>query len=776
MLTDFGIAKIGNDNLPTLTLPGLVLGTPAYIAPEQAVGKPVDARTDLYATGVLLYEMLTGHVPFSGDTAMAVLTKHVGEAPPSPRKLNPDLPPAVETMLLKALAKNPSARYQSAAELTADIEELIAEFEQIRTSAQLAAFHQAGMEAFRAGRWGEAVEQFGRLAELDPGNAEAADLLRTARDQQERARAEVLRQIELARQRPHAPATPASTHQTNILDLRDSSGAMAAPAGQDGASATPAAPASAPQTVRRRPGIVWILAAAAVVIGLLGFGLSRLAGSTAGNTSPTAVVRTSAPVAAGGTAPAFAPSAVGTAAEATAVLQPTAAEAPQAATPTTGAPPPNPQGQLVYQDTFADLNKSGLDNRPDDAEFARGPGAQGGYQIIVSKQNDTRWTVLPRQAYLNFTLQIDLHDGSDTFDGAAAQGVVFRTHDNSHLYAVLVDPRTGRYAIQTGADTGSLRDLVAWKESPLVKRQGEVNQLRVDAQGDQFTIYLNGAALDSFQDQANGFGMLGLLAANIGANAPRMLFDNLMIWSADTAPPAPQLPTIREMPVGDMVLIPSGSFIMGSNDGGNAQPPNIVDLPDFYIDRTEVTNGVYLQCVDIGGCQAPQPLDSATHPGYTTDFQFAKFPVINVNWNQANAFCTWAGKRLPTEAEWEKAATWNAAKGIKSIWPWGDLFDTARLNSAEAQRKDTTETRQFLEEPNHTYDMAGNAAEWTSSLDKPYPYNNTDGRENQTDTGNRIFRGGSWDQPQNQARGFVRQAAAPTFSNASLGFRCAATP
>lgn len=129
LLADFGIAKFTQDDL-RLTSTGLIIGTAAYMSPEQATGEPLDARSDVYATGVLLYEMLTGQVPFDGSSAMALLHKHVHAPPPAPRSLVPNLPEVVESALLRALAKAPDERYQSAAEMSEELEQIAARLEQ----------------------------------------------------------------------------------------------------------------------------------------------------------------------------------------------------------------------------------------------------------------------------------------------------------------------------------------------------------------------------------------------------------------------------------------------------------------------------------------------------------------------------------------------------------------------------------------------------------------------------------------------------------------------
>ena len=115
-LMDFGLAKLVAAT-QSLTQTGTVLGTPAYMAPEQWRGEPVDARTDVYALGVILYEMVLGRTPFESDTPFTLMYKHINDPPPLPRELLPDLPEEVEAVILKALAKNKEDRYQSAGAL-----------------------------------------------------------------------------------------------------------------------------------------------------------------------------------------------------------------------------------------------------------------------------------------------------------------------------------------------------------------------------------------------------------------------------------------------------------------------------------------------------------------------------------------------------------------------------------------------------------------------------------------------------------------------------------
>ena len=457
--------------------------------------------------------------------------------------------------------------------------------------------------------------------------------------------------------------------------------------------------------------------------------------------------------------------------------------------PVAGAAAPSPAGTRRLQtgfdllpaiapeyDAYASLSSSGLENDIDNLNTAGSTAGfqnPGTYRIALDGANQSRAVALARFAYSAFSVQIDLADASEAAAaGNLGQGVVVRERDHDHFYAVLLNARNGQYAVRKldGADHWS--DLVPWTASPLIHPRGTANQLRVDGAGDAFTVYLNDALLAHFSDGAYPSGMLGFIGTNLDATKSVFDFDNLSIWSSDPAGPAATLDANR-----GMIRIPGGEFIMGWYAKPDEQA-HMVDVPNFYIDATEVTNKAYKQCVAAGKCTPPAAAaPSDPRPNYFQQAQFDSYPVVDVSWTQALAYCTWANKRLPTEAEWEKAASWDLATAAKAIWPWADnRYDPKRLTSGESNPDYTTAVRQFGPELNGTFDMAGNVREWTSSLKKAYPYNAADGREDLRAPGERVYRGGSWDQTWGKARTFARESAAPGFHANEIGFRCAATP
>ncbi len=233
-----------------------------------------------------------------------------------------------------------------------------------------------------------------------------------------------------------------------------------------------------------------------------------------------------------------------------------------------------------------------------------------------------------------------------------------------------------------------------------------------------------------------------------------------------------------------MVLIPEGSFPMGvphgDRDGGRDEyPRHDVFVNNFYIDKFELTNSRYLEFVKATSHRIPQNPKNATRnlwQGDTITESLADRPVINVDWADANAYCQWAGKRLPTEAEWEKAAKGTADRRF----PWGNVEPTNKhLNFNQQWIGEKTlmpvGSYELGKSPFGVYDMAGNVWEWVNDwYDAKYyeksPAKNPTGPETGT---KRVLRGSGWQNETPTVRIFTRVDSDPTIRNESTGFRCA---
>ena len=220
-----------------------------------------------------------------------------------------------------------------------------------------------------------------------------------------------------------------------------------------------------------------------------------------------------------------------------------------------------------------------------------------------------------------------------------------------------------------------------------------------------------------------------------------------------------------------MVYVPAGPFTMGSKEGQEDEKPvHTVNLASFWFDQTEVTNGMYAICVQAGVCQPPASNSSATRSNYYNNSAYVDYPVIYVSWNQAVAYCAWSDSRLPSEAEWEKAARSTDSR----TYPWGENFDKTYAN-VFGGIEDTSKVGEFEKgkSPFKAYDLAGNVWEWVSSEYQPYPYKASDGRENLKSGGARVLRGGSWFYLYDLARASYRYWDNPAYTSYDAGFRCA---
>jgi formylglycine-generating enzyme required for sulfatase activity len=234
----------------------------------------------------------------------------------------------------------------------------------------------------------------------------------------------------------------------------------------------------------------------------------------------------------------------------------------------------------------------------------------------------------------------------------------------------------------------------------------------------------------------------------------------------------------------DMVYIPAGKFIMGTDDeeprilknphgfATKFQEPRkkrVIDLKGFYMDKYEVTNRQYRRFVDEAGYRLPDHWQqTSTYPEGENDY-----PVTFITWWDAKAYCKWAGQRLPTEEEWEKAARGTDGREF----PWGKQFDKTKANTWEADVKKIHAVGKYEagKSPYGVYDVAGNVMEWTGSEYRQYQHSpeEKDGNGEGIWYTMAVLRGGAWSSDKNDAQTFSRVMSEPGIKSNGIGFRCA---
>jgi len=223
-----------------------------------------------------------------------------------------------------------------------------------------------------------------------------------------------------------------------------------------------------------------------------------------------------------------------------------------------------------------------------------------------------------------------------------------------------------------------------------------------------------------------------------------------------------------------MALIPKGYFWMGDKDceydekrKGNVEinrkGQHRVLIPyEYYIDITPVTNNQYKDFVDATGYASQGSWEKAFKTGKED------LPVVNLTWNDASAYAEWAGKRLPTEAEWEKASR----GGDGRIWPWGNIWDENKLNSKEKGPGHKTAVSTYDKGASlyGVLDTVGNVWEWTADWYLPYPY---EGPYTKKEGDTKVIRGGSYKDGKDKCQCSSRMGGYPENKSSFRGFRCA---
>lgn len=233
---------------------------------------------------------------------------------------------------------------------------------------------------------------------------------------------------------------------------------------------------------------------------------------------------------------------------------------------------------------------------------------------------------------------------------------------------------------------------------------------------------------------------------------------------------------------GEVVLVPSGSFVMGTGPGPGKEgvdygvdevPRHEVYLNAFYIDRYEVTIGEFREYLKATGnlWEGGEGLPPHMVSGILETPGAEQYPIQYVTWGDAGGYCRWKGKRLPTEAEWEKAARGTDGK----IWPWGNTFDAEGANTEESGIGGPAPVGSFPKDqsPFGLYDVAGNMSEWTQSSYLPYPRSPIE-KDGRWSRGNYVLKGGSFLlSGRLHGRPAARSLAFPGYAHRMYGFRCA---
>lgn len=280
------------------------------------------------------------------------------------------------------------------------------------------------------------------------------------------------------------------------------------------------------------------------------------------------------------------------------------------------------------------------------------------------------------------------------------------------------------------------------------------------------------------------FGQMS--AAQPGVRADRSDLDTSQVPDQTIYPAVPtqRSPSFNPIDGMQLVFVPAGEFEMGADaeagyaicqqesanclieDFSDEAPAHTVSLKEFWIYRTEVTNQVYRRCVEEGSCEKP------AIPEFFQEELFSDHPVVYVDWYSAEAYCAWAGGRLPTEAEWEKAARGTDARSF----PWGEKAKCGFGNYKGCSQGLTMPAGSFPAgaSPYGALDMAGNAAEWVADWYSADYYKDTDIQDPQGPYFGelRVARGGSWKNPITAVRTTNRTANLPQVYSSGVSFRC----
>ncbi len=774
-LADFGLAK-AREGMATLTQSGQLLGTPAYMAPEQMEGEGVDHRSDLYSLGVTLFEMVTGQRPFQAETPMGIIAKRLKTANPDPRSYRPDLSDGARELVLRLMATDPTERFQTAGDLAKRIETLLG-------------VSGSDLAPGGAGEPGTGLWRSGDSVRITPAPGDEVVLEFTPTDL-----AAPPRSPKTEPGPPGSPTARVSRKPRWLLPgvaaaaLLAAAGLLLALAGGGGeapAAKPPAGPpgSSAPgvrkaeedaEKARRERFEVARREEAAKREAAARADLERERTAAAAREKEAAAARERAE------------------AEARERNEKAAAEAlaVAAAHEEAGELQQALDAYVVVADRHAGTRAAGTaSGRATDvrrrieamkeAEARRLEALAAEARRKEQAEKALATAAAERKRIEEETAQTEraIEEGLEALeDGRWAEAEAARRRIPSGMN--VVKPR--RIADLEG---GLATARASWREARDAARRGE-NAAAVEALDRVLLISPRHAEAAALRERL------------------RSLPEGLVDGGTDDAG-RPLVVNARDGAV--LLLVPAGRYRLGDPAGeADERPPRAVALPAFYVDQGEVTNGRYARFLEAWRASGnsherchpdePRGKDHAPAHGNEKGWSAPDRPVVGVDWYDAHAYAAWAGLELPTEARWEAAAMGPESRRF----PWGSDEDPGRANCAErwvhvaavprAEWRATMEAvgaRQLPlfaasaypsgRSPAGAADMAGSVWEWCRDAYARDAYAALrDGAEDpvRDGAGPRVLRGGSWFLPLSECRSANRFSRPPTERSRDIGFRC----
>ena len=810
ILTDFGIAKILSDTRHTSTG---TIGTPNYISPEQGLGKPADARSDIYSLGAMVFQLVTGQLPYEADAAVAVLLKHVNDPIPVASQFNPALPSRIDAIIAKAMAKNPDDRYQTADEFINHLRRMETDVSGLHAGLatrplilpeilpdQVAAV--LAMTALPAAP--QPVAEVPKAINLPPYILSAGHIIQQPSDLPAVCDADWDRAVDhfakgyITDWLRDGVKLLRAAHQHGLADelelmavrgeaivhtLRGSDMIQRNSGLEEFLESLGATPPQIDFTPRR-------LDLSAVGIGEKGQPITLTItnsgrGYLFGNVVcplPWLAAR---------------PNRFGCAAGASSLitLEPDLSGLPAGRIQSPDSLEINSMGGDQHLPVRVDILPSVLHvNLPalNFGSLGQGEAAQAAFDISNQGQGFLIGRVRCRAPWLTASpeqfnivagesIRVTVHaDSQSLLPGNATHdwALAIESNGGHSILSVQIRVLAPRLKVEPDQiDLGTIDLVQSWA----TKRA----QLTVRNSGPGI---LTGAVLTDFD-------WLSIEPATFrcrSEESQQLRVTTTTLKTGDYAKSAQVVSNagVVQVPIRlkvifslepEMLRVPEGWFVRGSDqDDRHAtaaeKPQRQIDLNEYWIGRYPVTNEQYAVFVDAARRKPPEHWKD----GVPLEGQ-ARHPVVNVSWWDAMAYCRWlsdlTGKsyRLPTEAQWEKAARGTDGR----MYPWGNHWEHRNCNTYEGGQRHTTPVDAYSPQGDSPYgcaDMVGNKLEWTADWFREDYYSRSTASDNPLGPASgavKVLRGGSWSSDRWSARCASRNGGNQTTANPEIGFRCA---